>query len=143
MEYRKREFMMEPMRMSPVQPRQRQKSHKYSSTISPYNMDRTARIKARSSVAKQTNSFQDHMGETSELVHIDSFQEPSYMAAADSFQDHLEEFRKLVHIDSFQDHLEEFRKSVQIDSFQDHCPYGKSLFLLRPSQWPRQQIITN
>ena len=56
-------------------------------------MDRAAKIKATSSVATKTSSFQDHLGETSELVHIDS--------AADSFQDHLEEFRKLVHIDSF------------------------------------------
>ena len=95
---RRREFIMEPRRMSPVLPRQRQKSHKYSST-SPYNMDRTARIKATSSVATQTDSFQDHLGEISEIVHIDSFQDPSYLAAADD----LEEFRKLVHIDSFQD----------------------------------------
>ena len=88
------------------------KSHEYSSITSPYNMDRTAKIKATSSIATQTDSFQDHLGETSELVHNDSFQDPSYMAAADSFQDHSEEFRKLVHIDSFQDHLEEFRKLV-------------------------------
>ena len=84
MEHRRREFMMEPMRMSPMQPRQRQKSHKYSSTTSPYNMDRTAKIKATSSVATQTDSFQDHLGEISELVHIDSFQDPSY-SSTDSF----------------------------------------------------------
>ena len=82
-----------------------------------------------SSVATQTDSFQDHLvGELSEIVHIDSFQDPSYPAAADD----LEEFRKLVHIDSFQDpsqmmtfdfcqdHLEENWKLVQTDSFQDH-----------------------
>ena len=62
-------------------------------------MDRTARIKATSSVATQTDSFQDHLGESSEIVHTDSFQDPSYLAAADD----SEEFRKLVHIDSFQD----------------------------------------
>ena len=63
-------------------------------------MDRTARIKATSSVATQTDSFEDHLEEEfSELVHIDSFRDPSYMAANDD----LEEFRKLVHIDSFQD----------------------------------------
>ena len=93
-----------------VQARQRQKSCKYSSTTSPYNMDRTSRIKATSSVATQTDSFQDHLGGISELVHIDSFQDPSHMATFDSFQDHSEE---------------EFRKVVQIGSFQDHCPYQK------------------
>ena len=62
-------------------------------------MDRTARIKAMSSVATQTDSFQDPLEEISELVHIDSFQDPSYLAAADN----SEEFRKLVLIDSFQD----------------------------------------
>ena len=106
------------------------------SSTSPYNMDRTARIKAMSSVATQTDSFQDHLGESSEIVHIDSFQDPSYLAAAHD----SEEFRKLVHIDSFQDpshmvifdffqdHLEENWKLVQIDSFQDHHSglYGKS-----------------
>ena len=101
---------MEPMRTSPMQPRQRQKSCKYKSTTPLYNTDRTAKIKATSSVATQTDSFQDQLEEFSELVHIDSFQDPSYMAAADFFQDLSEEFRKLV----------------QIDSFQDHCPYGKS-----------------
>ena len=82
-----------------MQPRQRQRSHKYSCT-SPYNMDRAARIKAMSSVATQTDSFQDPLEEeSSELVHIDSFQDPSYPAAADI----SEEFRTFVHIDSFQD----------------------------------------
>ena len=77
----------------------RGRSHKYSST-SLYNTDRTARIKAMSSEATQTNSFQDHLDEEfSELVHTDSFQDPSYLAAADN----LEEFSELVHIDSFQD----------------------------------------
>ena len=51
MEHRRGEFTMEPRRMSPTQPRQRQQSHKYSSTTSPYNMDRTAKFKATSSVA--------------------------------------------------------------------------------------------
>ena len=74
-------------------------------------MDRTAKIKATSSVATQTDSLQDHLGEISELVHNDSFQDPSYMATFDSFQDHSEKG---------------FRKLVQIDSFQDHCPYSKS-----------------
>ena len=45
----------------PMQPRQRQKTLEYSSTISPYNMDRTARIKATSNLAAQTDSFQDHL----------------------------------------------------------------------------------
>ena len=49
-----------------MQPRQRQRSHKYSST-SLYNTDRTAGIKAMSSVATQTDSFQDHLGESSEI----------------------------------------------------------------------------
>ena len=89
MEHRRREFTMEPRRTSPMQPRQRQKSHKYSSTTSPYNMDRTARIKATSSVATQTDSFQDPSEEFSELVYINSFQDPSYMVTFDSFQDHL------------------------------------------------------
>ena len=63
-------------------------------------MDRTARIKATSSVATQTDSFQDPSeAELSEIMHIDSFQDSSYLAAADS----SEEFRKLVHIGSFQD----------------------------------------
>ena len=118
---------MEPSRMSPMQQRQRERSHKHNS-VSPYNTDRTAGIKARSSVATQTDSFQDHLGEISELVHIDSFQDPSYLAEADN----SEEFRKLVHFDSFQDpsqmvtfdffqdHSEEKRKLLQIDSFQDH-----------------------
>ena len=52
-----------------------------------------------SSVATQTDSFQDHLGEIGELVHIDLFQDPSYLAAADN----SEEFTTLVHIDSFQD----------------------------------------
>ena len=124
MKHRRREFTMEPMRMSPMQPRQRQKSHKYSSTTSPYNTDRTARIKGTNSVATQTDSFQDHLGKTSKLVHIDSFQDPSYMATFDSFQDHLEE---------------EFRKLMPIDSFQHHFPYNKSWLLSRPSQWPIQK----
>ena len=99
-------------------------------------MDRTARIKATSSVATQTDSFQDHLGEIGELVHTDSFQDPSYITAADD----PEEFMKLLHIDSFQDpsymasfdsfqvHLKENWKLVQIDSFQDHHIglYGKS-----------------
>ena len=72
MEHRRREFTMEPRRTSPVQPRQRQRSHKYSST-SLDNRDRTARIKATSSIATQTDSFQDLLGEISELVHIASF----------------------------------------------------------------------
>ena len=38
-------------------------------------MDRTARTKATSSVAIQTDSFQDHLGEISELVQTDSFQD--------------------------------------------------------------------
>ena len=91
-------------------------------------MDRTARIKATSSVAIQTDSFQDHLGEISELVYIDSFQDPSHLAAADN----SEEFKKLVHIDSFQDpsqmarfdffqdHSEEYWKWAQTDSIQDH-----------------------
>ena len=63
-------------------------------------MDRTARIKATSNVATQTDSFQDHLeAELSEIMHTDSFQDPSYLAAADN----LEKFRKLVYIDSFQD----------------------------------------
>ena len=37
------------------------KTLEYSSTISPYNMDRTARIKATSNLAAQTDSFQDHL----------------------------------------------------------------------------------
>ena len=95
----RREFTMELKRMSPMQLRQRLRSHKYSST-SPYKMDRTAGIKAMSSVATQTDSFQDPSeAELNEIMHIDSFQDPSYPAAADN----SEEFRKLVHIDSFQD----------------------------------------
>ena len=63
-------------------------------------MDRTAGIKATCSIATQTDFFQDHLeAELSEIMHIDSFQDPSYPAATDN----LEEFRKLVHIDSFQD----------------------------------------
>ena len=99
-------------------------------------MDRTARIKVKSSVATQTDSFQDPLEEEfNELEYIDSFQNPSYPAAADN----SEELRKLVHINSFQDHShpatfdffqdhsEEKRKLVQIDSFQDHHSglYGK------------------
>ena len=61
MEHRRGEFTMEPKRMSPMQPRQRQRSHKYSST-SPYKTDGTVGIKAMSSVATQTNSFQDPFG---------------------------------------------------------------------------------
>ena len=61
MEHRRGEFTMEPRKMSPMQPRQRQKTLEYSSTISPYNMDRTARIKATSNLAAQTDSFQDHL----------------------------------------------------------------------------------
>ena len=81
-----------------------------------------------SSVTTQTDSFQDLLEEkVSEAVHIDSFQDPSYLAAVDN----SEKFRKVVHIDSFQDpphpvtfdffqdHLEEKRKLVHIDSFQD------------------------
>ena len=75
-------------------------------------MDRTAGIKATSSVETQTDSFQDHLGAIRELVHTDSFEDPSYMAAADD----LEEFRKLVHIDSFQDPS----YMAKFDSFQDH-----------------------
>ena len=94
-------------------------------------MDRTAGNKAMSSVATQTDSFQDHLGEFSELVHTNSFQDPSYQAAADN----SEEFMKLVHIDSFQDPsqmatFDENWKLVQIDSFQD-------------PQWPIWQIIRN
>ena len=59
MEHRRGEFTMVPRRMFPVQPRQRQKSHNYSSTTSLYNTDRTAGIKATSSVATQTDCFQD------------------------------------------------------------------------------------
>ena len=66
MECRRREFMMDPMRMSPMESRQRQKSCEYSHTTSPYNTDGTAKIKATSNVATQTDSFQDHLGETSE-----------------------------------------------------------------------------
>ena len=113
MEHR-REVMMEPMRTSPMQSSQRQKSHEYSSTISPYKMDRTVKIKTTSSVATQT---QDHLGEISELVYIDSFQDPSYMVTFDSFQDHLSGLDgKSSEIDSFQDHSEEeFRKLIQFD----------------------------
>ena len=120
MEYRRGEFTMESKRMSPMQPRQRQKSCKYSST-SPYKMDRTVRIKATSSVATQTDLFQDPLeAELSEILHIDSFQDLSYLAA----DDNSEEFRKLVHTDSFQDPSQMVTsqnwKSIQIDSFQDH-----------------------
>ena len=89
-----------------------------------------------SSVATQTDSFQDHLGEISEIMHIDSFQDPTYLAEAGN----SEEFWKLVHIDSFQDpsqmvtfdffqdHSEENWKLVQIDSLQDHHSglYGNS-----------------
>ena len=104
---------MEPMRMSPMQPRQRQKllsrpsdkadggkPSRHRSTgesttaaaqdaLSPpdsqcrkttstevhhcTNTDRTARTKATSSVAIQTDSFQDNLGEIGELVQTDSF----------------------------------------------------------------------
>ena len=77
MEHRRGEFTMEPRRMSPMQPRQRRKSHKCASTT-PYKTDRRARIKATSSVATQTDSFQDHLAEFSEIVHIDSFKDPSH-----------------------------------------------------------------
>ena len=94
-----------------------------------------------SSVATQIDSFQDHLGEPSEIVDIDSFQDPSYLAAADD----LEEFRKLVHIDSFQDPSymatfdffqdhseEEKRKLVQIDSFQDPCELSSNCLISGP-----------
>ena len=58
-------------------------------------MDRTAGIKATSSVATQTHS---KTTEISEMVHIDSFQDHIQAAADD-----LENSVKLVHIDSFQD----------------------------------------
>ena len=87
MEHRRGEFTMEPRRMFPMQQRQRQKSCEYSSTTSPYITDRTVGIKATSSVAIQTDSFQDPSEEFSELVHIDSLQDPPYMATFDSFQD--------------------------------------------------------
>ena len=85
-------------------------------------MDRTAKIKATSSVATQTDSFQDPLGEISELVHINPFQDPSYTVA-----DNSEGLKKLVHINSFQDpsyptatdNSEECRTSKHIDSFQD------------------------
>ena len=115
------------------------KLHKYSST-SLYNTDRTAGIKAMSSVATQTNSFQDHLGEISEIVHIDSFQDPSYLAAADN----SEEFRTFVDIDSFQDPSQ----MVTFDFFQDPSEEEKrkisaNWLLSRPSQWPIQQFIRN
>ena len=138
MEHRKREFTMEPRRMSPMQPRQRQRSWKYSSK-SLYSMDRTARTKATSSVATQTDSFQDPLGEISEfqdhsqqqmtiqrnlqhsctLTHFKTLQTATF----DSFQDHSEEEkRKLVQIDSFQDHHSGLHgNSSEIDSFQDPC----------------------
>ena len=76
MEPIRREFTMELKRASPMQPRQRLRSCKYSST-SPYKMDRTAGIKATSNIATQNDSFQDHSeAEPSKSVHIDSFQDP-------------------------------------------------------------------
>ena len=68
-------------------------------------------------MAIKVDSFQDHLGEISQLVHIDSFQDPSYMATFDSFQDH--------HVAYMANHqkLTPFKTPVnysQIDSFQDH-----------------------
>ena len=37
----------------------------------------------------------ENLEEFRKLGHINSFQEPSYMATLDSFQDHLEEFTKV------------------------------------------------
>ena len=47
----------------PCAAKAKDKSCKYSSTTSLYNMDRTAGIKATSSVETQTDSFQGHLGE--------------------------------------------------------------------------------